>query len=245
MTASPQQHADDGVSYSGRDLEILAKMPRYYAWIVGRFAAVLRGHVVEYGAGSGSVSDLVIPHADRLDLVEPSPDLTEMLAAKYAGNACVHVHGLMLEDHLVHLPEGSVDAFVMVNVLEHVEDDRTAMAQLHRALKPGGHAVIFVPAMKFLMSDLDRLHGHYRRYHRGELVAMAKAAGFEIVTAGYMDVVGVLTWYLVNTLGRRTEFHPEMVRVYDRWIQPVTAFIERIVSPPLGKNVLLVARRSL
>ncbi|MBI2236357.1 MAG: class I SAM-dependent methyltransferase [Magnetospirillum sp.] len=236
-------HGGGDVSYDGRDLEVLADMPRYHRWIVDRFAGYLRGHIIEYGPGCGSISRLLLPYAERLDLVEPSANLTGLLHAKFADQGKVRIHGQMLEQHLVDLPDASVDTFVLVNVLEHVENDVAAMANLFRKLKPGGHAVIFVPAMKFLMSELDRVHGHYRRYHRGELLEMAKRAGFTVRLSQYMDVVGVVTWYLVNTLGGRTDFNPELVRVYDRWIQPVTAAIERVFHPPLGKNVILVAQR--
>jgi hypothetical protein len=48
------------------ELEVLAKMPNYYGWIMETFAPFVRGDVVEYGAGTGTISQRLAPLADRL-----------------------------------------------------------------------------------------------------------------------------------------------------------------------------------
>ena len=72
---------------------------------------------------------------------------------------------------------------------------------------------------------------------------MVKAAGFDIVQARYFDVLGVVPWWVVYTLGRKTRFNPGMSRLYDRLLVPVGRALESLFPPPLGKNVLLVAKK--
>ena len=156
------------MTYEGRDLEVLADMPNYYGWIMSWFAPYVRGRVVEYGAGAGTVSKLLRPLADRLTLVEPSANLLPVLQARFPRDPGVEIGRAMLEEHSRQLPDGAMDTAVLVNVLEHIEDDEGALAELSRILAPGGHLLIFVPALPALMSKIDRIHGHFRRYLRPE-----------------------------------------------------------------------------
>ena len=58
------------VTYEGSDLEALADMPNYYTWIMETFGPFVRGDVVEYGAGIGTVSSRLAPLATSLTLVD-------------------------------------------------------------------------------------------------------------------------------------------------------------------------------
>jgi SAM-dependent methyltransferase len=138
---------------------------------------------------------------------------------------------------------GRYDAAILVNVLEHIEDDDAALAHLFAALKPGGYVMIMVPALRFLYSALDAKVGHYRRYHRGTLRRQAEAAGFEPVLARYFDAFGMLPWWLLNRVMGATDFNPALASIYDRFFVPPGRTLERLIHPPAGKNIVLVARR--
>ena len=75
------------------------------------------------------------------------------------------------------LADGSVDAVVSANLLEHVPDDRRALREMARVLRPGGRAVIVVPAGSRMYDYYDRFLGHVRRYGRGELAGKCGEAG--------------------------------------------------------------------
>jgi SAM-dependent methyltransferase len=131
----------------------------------------------------------------------------------------------------------------MVNVLEHIEDDGAALTGIRAVLRPGGRLLIFVPAMSWLMSDFDRLVGHFRRYHKRPLVELIKGAGFEVQSARYCDILGVLPWLVLNRFLGSTSLNPTLAQIYDRVGTPVTRALELLFTPPLGKNVILVARK--
>jgi 2-polyprenyl-3-methyl-5-hydroxy-6-metoxy-1,4-benzoquinol methylase len=78
------------------------------------------------------------------------------------------------------LPDDSVDAVLLLNVLEHIDDDALAMHQVHRILRPGGVAVIEVPARPELYDVYDELLMHHRRYTGAGLRQLLLTAGFEI-----------------------------------------------------------------
>src|SRR5215831_9614023 len=103
------------------ELELLAGMPNYYDWIMEAFAPFVRGRVIEYGAGTGTISERLAPLAEQLTLVELSSELATSLRTRFAGQAGIEVVSSSLEDHCAGIGDATVDTVVMVNVLEHIE----------------------------------------------------------------------------------------------------------------------------
>ncbi len=229
--------------YKGHDLEILADLPNYYGWILEIFRPWVCGRTMEIGCGIGTISKEIFQDAEELILVEPSDHLTKLLPENIANSRKVSIYNEMLETRLPKMADAHCDSIIMVNVLEHIEDDGGALESLFRVLKPGGRLLLFVPALQFLFSELDRQHGHFRRYHLSPLEYKLQTHGFKIRKKRYFDLAGVLPWWLINTLGKKTDFNPAMAGVYDRYFVPVTKYIERWIAPPLGKNIIIIAER--
>src|SRR5262249_36179937 len=215
-----------------------------YAWIMETFAPFVGGHVVEYGAGMGTISQHLAPLAGRLTLVEPSTNLVGILRAKVRDDPKVEVDGESFEHDAARIGAAAVDTVVIVNVLEHIEDDRGALVHLFRILRPGGHLLIYVPALQRLISKLDLMFGHFRRYHRTDLADKVAKAGGEVKLCRYFDCLGVLPWFFLNKLMGATTFNPHLVHIHDKLVVPVSRAIEQVISPPIGKNIILVAQKT-
>ena len=224
-------------------LEDMGDMPNYNDWIVSQFSTKLFGRTAEIGAGLGTISERLRPFVDRLDLIEPTQALAERLREKFAGDDRCTVAEQTLESWMETTPDGIYDAVVMVNVLEHIEDDRAAARGLFAAMKPGGKLLIFVPALPFLYSELDRIYGHFRRYQRKDLSNCIESAGFRIERLRYFDITGVFPWWLLNTVMGKTSVHPPFLTIYDKILVPPTRLMESILPPPLGKNLILIASK--
>jgi len=84
------------------------------------------------------------------------------------------------------LPDACIDAVVLLNVLEHIEDDVSAIRQLSRILKPGGVAVIEIPAGPGLFDVYDKQLMHFRRYRRKDAVSLFQNAGFQVVKSSHL-----------------------------------------------------------
>lgn len=225
------------------ELEILATMPNYYSWIMDTFAPFVCGHVIEYGAGMGTISQRIAPLAKRLTLVEPLPDLVQVLRTKFRDNSNVEVVGEDLKQHAERISAATFDTVVLVNVLEHIDDDHHALALLFRILRPGGRLLVFVPALPGLMSKLDLMFGHFRRYQRADLVEKVAKAGGDTEICRYFDFIGVLPWFFLNKLMGATTFNPNLISIHDRFVVPLSRAVERVIPPPIGKNVILVAQK--
>jgi SAM-dependent methyltransferase len=136
--------------YDGHDLEALFELRNYQKWIADRFRPYLRGEAVEFGAGIGAMSRWFVPMVDRIELVEPSENLVARLTERFAGDGGVTVVSKSLEQYVAGRADASLDAALLVNLLEHIDDDLAALVEIRRILRPDGHLLIFVLALQGL-----------------------------------------------------------------------------------------------
>jgi SAM-dependent methyltransferase len=101
------------------------------------------------------------------------------------------------------LPGQSFDGIVLLNVLEHIERDDAALAHVARLLKPGGIAVIEVPAGPGLYDVYDKLLFHHRRYSMRELSAKILRSGLRILEKSHLGVFLYPAFWFVKKRGRR------------------------------------------
>jgi SAM-dependent methyltransferase len=145
--------------------------------------------------------------------------LLEDLSATYPGRLLVGVdlvvagllkaHELVPGALLLHadacalpLLEASVDAIVSSNLLEHVPDDVGALAEFRRILRPGGRAVMVVPAGPRTYDYYDRFLGHERRYARRELATKAREAGLEVLEDAFLASLVYPAFWLAKQRNR-------------------------------------------
>lgn len=235
--------AGTGADYFARDLEAMDTASNYYGWILEAFAPALGARVLEVGAGSGTFSARLAQRApDLLTCLEPSPNCFAALARRFEAEPRVELRAGELAEHAPGWRE-RYDSVVYMNVLEHVARDRDEVRLALQCLRPGGHLLVFVPALPWLYGSADRLFGHHRRYTRRTLLALLEDTGAEVRQCRYWDVFGILPWWVAFVLLRRPVMKRGLVTLYDRLVVPVARVAERLVTPPIGKNLLLVVQK--
>ncbi|MBI4343002.1 MAG: class I SAM-dependent methyltransferase [Candidatus Omnitrophica bacterium] len=227
----------------GRDLEVLADARNYYRWILRQFAPFLGRRVVEIGAGLGNFSRVILSDAGVSEavLVEPAANLFPRLRERFAGDPRVQTRHGLFEDVI---PESmGADSVVLVNVLEHVEDDLGLLRHIRQRLIPGGHVLLFVPALPALFGSIDEVAGHYRRYLKPSLAAQLAEAGFTVERLRYVNLPGTIAWFLIGRVLKWRVFQPGSVQLYDRLVIPLIAALERWWEPPVGQSLIAIARK--
>ena len=229
--------------YPGRDLEAMSSAVRYHRDILSIFSPFLGDRILEVGAGTGNISKLILERQpSHLYAVEPSDGMFELLRERLRGNLNASVHHSLLSGFMEAGHAAEVDSVVSVNVLEHVRDDVAELELMRTVLRPGGHLCLWVPALPALNSRFDRSLGHFRRYRKRDLTKKLEQTGFVPVQVTYRDIVGMLAWFVVCRVLRQ-ELSPGKVSTYDRLVMPVTGFCGRWLNPPVGKNLMAIARR--
>ncbi len=226
-----------------RDLEIMTGARNYNSWLYSRFDRYLGRRILEVGSGVGNFTakfldrDIVV----ATDVHEPCVDF---LKTAFKGKK--NVVPLNID---IASPQSGIlrdykpDTIVCINVLEHVKNDRAALANMHHILGKGGRLALLVPAFQSLYGTIDRLVGHHRRYTKRGLGTKLTDAGFTIKDLYYLNSLGVLGWFLNNRLIKRREESPAQVKFYDSAVVPWLSRVERILRPPFGLSLIAVAER--
>jgi len=92
------------------------------------------------------------------------------------------------------------DLVLMLDVMEHIEDAAGALRNLRRLLKPGGHAIITVPALQSLWSVHDVINRHYCRYDKTRLQRLIEDSGFTVHDLRYFFIWPLGLMYLRKLL---------------------------------------------
>ena len=149
--------------YTGTDnLDVMAAAVRYNAFLMRCIATNARAgdRILDFGAGIGTFATQMAQAGHRVVCVEPDPAQAQRLRES----------GLTVLASIQDIAPGTFDYVYSLNVIEHIQDDRAAVAALAAALKPGGRILLYVPAFQLPHSEsMDRKVGHFRRYRCGGL----------------------------------------------------------------------------
>lgn len=156
--------------------------------------------VLEVGISSGFLLNEMIARMPQATFI--GADYTLGTLEKAAQRLPLNVPLLQFDLTECPLPTASVDVVVLLNVLEHIEHDATALVQLHRILKPGGAVIIEVPAGEGLYDRYDKALLHWRRYSMSTLVRRVREAGFRIERRSHLGFFLYPGFYAAKKFGR-------------------------------------------
>ncbi|MCJ7436244.1 MAG: methyltransferase domain-containing protein [Acidimicrobiia bacterium] len=196
--------------------------------------------VLEVEAGSGELTQRIAA-GRRVTALEASKHHVESLTVRFRQNPDVTVR----HAHLLDVAErGQFDSVLLVNVVEHSDDDHEVLKAARAVLRPGGRLIVFAGAFAGLSGKLDRRGQRGHRYRRSELVERADRAGLTVVEARYVNAPGaVLAWVLARLPGGGGERTGALVRAYDRLLVPALRRWDQRGEPGFGESLLLVAQR--
>ncbi len=224
-------------AYTGCDnLEVMTVAKKYNRFLVELVTDTTdnlkQKKVLDFGAGSGTYSDLLKERGVAVDCLEPDATLGKVLAKK---NYKVH-------DSSAKLKPNTYDVIYSFNVFEHIEDDFEAARQVSKALKPGGVLIIYVPAFQTLYSSMDKKVEHVRRYKMDRLQKISIENKLSVSTLRYCDPVGFFAALFYKHLGSKDgSLSVGAIKFYDSFIFPISRVLEFFTKRIFGKNALLVA----
>jgi hypothetical protein len=105
--------------------------------------------------------------------------------------------------------------------------------------------MIYVPAFQLLYTSMDAEVGHHRRYRMAGLTAKLVRAGFLIEKKAYADALGFFATLAYKLFDSRepAPINRRLVRLYDRYLFPLSRLLSVPLARILGKNLIIVARR--
>lgn len=246
---------EDFADYKAQGLERLYKYEQNHFWFKNRRRLIRRifnkyveksERIIEIGAGTGSVSQMLTRQGYRPELGE-----IHLKGLQYAKK-----HGLnrlyQFDTRKVPFKE-EYDTVCMFDVLEHIEDDQLVLKNVNQVLKKGGKLILTVPAHRFLWSSIDAVSGHKRRYELKKLKNLMITNGFEILKAKHFFVF-LFPFLFFRRLLNRKEAHSisevnSGLRINGalnymlNLLLAVEYYLLAGFSPHFGGSIIMVARK--
>lgn len=212
----------------------------YYRWIADRFRPHVGMRFLEVGVGGGQMLSL-LPEGCSYAAVDIDAQLLADLRI-----ADATVADIQAEDFVARIGGARFDTVLCFNVLEHVENDGTAVRNLLSVLEPGGHLLLLVPAFQFLFNDMDSLAGHCRRYTSANLSRLVPGELGVVVDCSYFNPIGYFGWLANGLFGHKdldsTKINTQ-IRVFEKYILPLSRMLDPLSRRFLGQSVVCVVRR--
>jgi SAM-dependent methyltransferase len=203
-----------------------------------------RPRILDVGCGTGANLEMLSRFGEAEGV-----DVSEAALAFCRARGLTDVH-LGAAENLPY-ENGSFDLVTALDVVEHLDDDVAGLREMRRVLRPGGKALLFVPAFRFLWGVQDDISHHRRRYRLPELISTLHAAGFYVERATYANITFFMPILFGRVLMRVTGIRPESennigVSFLNRplgWIFGSESKWLRYLNLPFGVSALCVARR--
>ena len=223
-------------------LQRMKKLRRYNQWIFFKFRPFLGKRVLEIGSGIGNITKFLMDR-DLVIATDMEPKYLALLKNTFGHYKKFRVESIDISgSEAGRFQSDHIDSVICFNVLEHIEQDETALKNIFNLLEPGGRLLLFVPSHPWLYGSLDRHLGHCRRYGKKELKHKLERIGFKVVFLEYFNRMGMLGWFLNSKILRKKRLPSFQLRIYNLLV-PLFK-LEKFLPLPFGTSLLVVAEKS-
>lgn len=171
----------------------MARDHHVHWWFVGRRKVLISlirrlglpkdARILEIGCGTGG-NLAALAELGELSAMESDAEACEWASGL---GICPVLPGALPE--AVPYPDGQFDLVCLLDVIEHIEEEQAALQRVQRLLKPGGRVLITAPAYRWLWSEHDVVHHHFRRYRASELAEKMGGSGLRVLRSGYFNTL--------------------------------------------------------
>ncbi len=225
--------------YGAAMLHNIAQARRFTDWSMQRVRPYLSGVVLEVGAGIGSNVRAMLDQ-ERVIATEPDPEYVALLRNAFRNRRRIEI---VQWDATQQPPAqlAGVDTVFCSNVLEHIRDEKAALSNMGKVLKPGGRLIMVVPAGEALFGSMDVVLGHCRRYNLSSLLGRLSDAGFELEKSFSMNKIGIIGWWVNGKVFRRKGIGRYQLKLFNAMV-PIFKMLD-LLLPWTGLSLVVVAKK--
>jgi SAM-dependent methyltransferase len=222
-------------------LRRMSALERYNDWILEKISPWVGDRVLEVGSGIGNISRYFLNRRE-LCLTDVQEDYLAVLREKFGAYPHITIARYNLEECADCLRGREFDTILVLNVLEHIENDTHALREMSSLLAPGGRILLQLPAHRLLYGTLDINLDHFRRYTARDIRQKFRACGLETERLVRFNMFGAIGWLLCSRVLRR-KILPEGQLGLFNLLTPAFMAIERTVPAPFGLSLLAIGRK--
>lgn len=223
-------------AYVGNELDIFSHARNWKNYWVSVLRPYVAGDVLEVGAGLGA-NTAQINNSDvrSIRCLEPDEALASQLRTAVRGQARISVSVGTISSVAGQL----FDAVLYIDVLEHIEDDKSELACAIRLIRPGGRLIVLAPAHQALYSPFDKAIGHYRRYDSESLRSCSPPLS-RLERMAYLDCVGLIASSANKLVLKQSLPMLRQILFWDRYLVPASKALDPLLGYRLGKSIMAI-----
>ncbi len=225
----------------------ISKADQFNRWMYETIKPFTKGNILEIGSGIGNISQFFLDDKQQLTVSDLRENYLDFLRQELVGYSNLQgIKNIDLIDpeferkHAVLI--NSFDTIFALNVIEHIENDKLALKNCKKLLKPGGSLLILVPAFMSLYNVIDKGLFHYRRYTRSMLENRMSDAGLAVEKSFYFNALGIPAWIWGGLVSKKKTISAGQMNTYNKLV-PLARFGDRLVFSKLGLSVIAIAKK--
>lgn len=224
-------------------LEAITDADKFNRWMYDTIRPHCSGRILEVGSGIGNISSFFIDNKQDLTLSDVRQNYVDILAQKFP-NQDAFLLDLVLPDFDIVFKDylGTFDTVFALNVIEHIEDHKLALININKLLKPGGKAVILVPAFQKLYNRIDKELYHFRRYTRKTLLKIFDKSMYEIKHSTYFNFTGIFAWFIGGKIFKDSTVKKGKMSLYNTLV-PVFKIVDLPMKQLAGLSVIVIGEK--
>jgi 2-polyprenyl-3-methyl-5-hydroxy-6-metoxy-1,4-benzoquinol methylase len=228
-------------------LDKLSKATHFNKWIYQSIKPWMNGAILEIGSGIGTISSLLVDDGFQIMITEIDETYLEILDDKFKGlDSVFDVLRLNLVDSdfdrkFQHMFQ-TFDTVIAINVMEHIEDDLTAIQNAQKLVKKEGSLIVLVPNSEFLYNGLDRNLSHFRRYNKNKIGNLFHAAGLLPERFFYFNAIGVVGWIFSSGILRNKTIPSSMISIFE-FLIPLTSWLDVLFKNRFGLSIIAIGKK--
>lgn len=221
--------------YPGEELDDFFLQKNWGKYVLKKLKGAIRGRCVEIGPGLGYFSELIVQlnEVDSLDLFEPDSKNAEFLEKTLCQNSKTH----LVKGPYQSVGKGSVDTFIMMDVLEHIKEDQEFLKGIKKDLAKEGRIVLLLPAHMFLYSSFDKSIGHFRRYNK-QMIVKILPSNMVLEKCLYLDSIGIFASLVAKFTGGQPQRW--QLWIWDKLMVPLSRLLDPLFFYQVGKSMICV-----
>lgn len=224
-------------------LEVFSKADHFNRWMYDQIKGFLFGNILEIGSGTGNISHFVVQDHHNIVLSDYNIEYYLLLKEKFSKNSAVK--SILQIDLLDPDFEGKYsflkeefDSIFLLNVIEHIEDDYKAVANINYLLKKKGNLIMLAPAYDWLYSRFDKELKHYRRYTPTTLKSLVKNNGFTSISCKHFNAMGIVGWLFFSKLLNKKLIGAKEMTAFNSLV-PLIKVFDKLLCRKVGLSVIV------
>lgn len=231
-----------------KTLQSIQHAGAFNRWMYNQIKPFCKGKILEIGSGIGNISQFLVHDGFTTTLSDYNQSYCDILTKKYGSDKCVSeiIHLDILDPNFEKQFEsfsGSFDCIIGLNVIEHVDDDITALENCKKLLAPGGTLIMLVPAYMWLYNSIDISLGHFRRYNKKTIRTLFSKSGLRSIKMNYFNSPAIFGWFISGRVLKNTTIKEGQMKFYN-FLVPLFKLADMCTFNRFGISLIVVGEKT-